>query len=217
MATTTPYADLTAAKEEAAEAEDLLAALEEQVINGDTDVTADQIAEQRDLAAFAQLRVQAASRNLQLATDAAAAAAAAQYATGVRTLAASADLDPATVAAAYTALSDAATAFVAVCNTYNAKWREVRDRLKDAESHGFTGPNDSTLGVTLRAFVSGHPQIKTTTRSLYRIRTGDHLARAVYEAAGAEQHGNAIDVLRPLGGPAKNATSYQPDLTGGAQ
>jgi hypothetical protein len=215
--TADPYADIAAAKKEAAEAEDLLAALEERVRDGDAKVKPAQLAEQRELARFAALRVEAAHRNLQRAAQQEVDAAREQYATDVRTLAAGDALDPAQVAAAYTALSEAATAFVATCNTYNAAWLAVRDRLHDAHLHGFTGPDGGALGVSIRASVNGHPQIKTADRSLYRIRTGDHLARAVYQAARTEQRGNAIDVVRPLAGPAKNATAYQPDLSGGAQ
>ncbi|ACZ84837.1 hypothetical protein [Streptosporangium roseum] len=56
------HADVQAAETEAAEAAELLAALEERVLDGDATVTHAQLAEHRDLLNFAQMRAQAARR-----------------------------------------------------------------------------------------------------------------------------------------------------------
>lgn len=215
--TTDAHTDLATARQEAAEAEQLVAALEERVRDGDAKVKPAQLAEQRELARFAALRVEAAHRKVQRTAEEQAQAARDRYAEGIRDLVASDALDLAPVAEAYARMSEATAAFVATCNTYNEAWAAVRDRLHDAASHGFTGPDADTLGVTVREFVNGHPQIRTGDRSLYRIRTGDHLARALHAAAGNSTHASAANLLPFLSGPAKNATQYQPDLTGGAQ
>jgi hypothetical protein len=217
MTTADPYADIAAAKQEATEAEQLLAALEERVREGDAKVKPAQLAEQRELSRFAALRVEAAHRKLSRAAEDETKAVREQYAADVRDLAASNALDPDRLAEAYACMSQATAAFVAACDTYNTAWKTVRDRLHDAAHHGFTGPDADDLGVTIREVVHGHPQIRTGDRSLYRIRTGDHLARAIHTAASTEQHGAVGNLLPLLHGHAKSATSYQPDLAGGAQ
>ncbi|MFR0359081.1 hypothetical protein [Streptomyces sediminimaris] len=62
---TTPQktaAAITAAEQEAHDAEELITALEERVRDGDTDVSPEQLAAQRDLGRFARLRAEAARR-----------------------------------------------------------------------------------------------------------------------------------------------------------
>ncbi|MEV5124301.1 hypothetical protein AB0K49_16150 [Streptomyces decoyicus] len=74
MTTTTATADQPGAgtaaeqaEQEAAEAEQLLAALEERVRDGDEKVTAPQLAEARELGRFATLRAEAARRKAERA------------------------------------------------------------------------------------------------------------------------------------------------------
>lgn len=68
-----PYteADVRQAEQEANEAEALVNALEERVIDGDEDITPDQIASQRELGRFARLRAQATARKAERARRAA--------------------------------------------------------------------------------------------------------------------------------------------------
>lgn len=63
--------DVAAAEQEAAEAEQLAAALEERVREGDDTVTPEQVTSQRELGRFARLRVEAARRKAARAAEAA--------------------------------------------------------------------------------------------------------------------------------------------------
>ncbi|GGK59944.1 hypothetical protein Ppa06_26330 [Planomonospora parontospora subsp. parontospora] len=63
--------DVQQAEQEAAEAEQLVDALEKRVIDGDEDITVEQITSQRELGRFARLRAQATARKAERARRAA--------------------------------------------------------------------------------------------------------------------------------------------------
>ncbi|MEU7166676.1 hypothetical protein AB0A70_18870 [Streptomyces morookaense] len=129
------------AEQEAAEAEQLLAALEERVREGDEQVTAQQLSGARELGTFARLRAEAARRKADRAAQAAAeqqrtdrlAEAAAMTAPG-------GPLDAAVLAAAYATARDAVRAFVTASEGYNAAIEQAGRLLAAA------GVPDSTHG-----------------------------------------------------------------------
>lgn len=108
------------AEQEATEAEQLLAALEERVREGDEQVTADQLAGARELGRFAKLRAEAARRK----ADRAAADTAERQRTDLLARAAAmtapgGPLDADSLAATYAAARDAIRTFVTASEGYN--------------------------------------------------------------------------------------------------
>lgn len=136
--------DLTVAEaeQEALEAQQLFDTLTEKVRDGDPAVTVDQLAAQKELAAFAELRVEAAKRRhlgAQATDRARAAIAAAEAADGL--------LEPASIAPVLEAVTNAAAAIaalVAAVDTRNARLAEAGTTLRDVNAEmlraGANGP-----------------------------------------------------------------------------
>ncbi|KPC91905.1 hypothetical protein [Streptomyces albus] len=138
MTATTPAADrpetapaAEQAEHEATEAEQLLAALEERVRDGDEKVTAQQLADARELGRFAKLRAEAARRK----ADRAAAKAAEQERTRLTAQAVALvdqQADPATVAAAYDTARQAVADLLAAATGHDDALREAAALLRQA-------------------------------------------------------------------------------------
>ncbi|MER5401661.1 hypothetical protein [Streptomyces sp. NPDC002599] len=131
-ATDTPP-DVAQAEAEAREADDLLAALEERVRDGDDQVTPQQLAEQRELSGFAKLRAEAARRKAnRAAAKAAAAEQAAAFAKAAKLLDDRADTTK--LAATYENARTALAALVADIDDYNNAVTEVARILRAADA-----------------------------------------------------------------------------------
>ncbi|MFE5827535.1 hypothetical protein ACFQ7B_38075 [Streptomyces erythrochromogenes] len=126
--------EVTSAEQEAAEAEQLLDALEEAVRDGNPEVTPQQLAEQRELGRFARLRAEAARRK----ADRAAADEAERRRAALRNQAAAmanpgGPLDANALAATYLMARDSIRAFVTASETYNAAIAEAPRLLAAAD------------------------------------------------------------------------------------
>ncbi|AWK08247.1 hypothetical protein DDQ41_04055 [Streptomyces spongiicola] len=144
------------AEQEANEAEQLLAALEERVRDGDEHVTAQQLADARELGRFAKLRAEAARRK---ADRAAAREAERQRADRLAQAAATAapggplDADTLaadTLAAAYATARDAVRAFVTASEAYNAAIGEAARLLAAADVPDSSGGEHPAPGTMAR-------------------------------------------------------------------
>ncbi|MDH2393355.1 hypothetical protein QCN29_32245 [Streptomyces sp. HNM0663] len=139
------------AEQEAAEAEQLLAALEERVRDGDEHVTAQQLADARELGRFAKLRAEAARRK---AERAAAKEAERQRADRLAQAAAMAapggPLDADTLAATYATARDAVRAFVTASEAYNAAIGEAARLLAAADVPDSSGGEHPAPGAMAR-------------------------------------------------------------------
>ncbi|WP_127353902.1 hypothetical protein [Actinacidiphila soli] len=134
--TTVPNTDappeVTQAEAEAREADNLLAALEERVRDGDSKVTPQQLAEQRELGRFAKLRAEAARRKAERAAADAAETERARVIAQAVTLVEQAD--PAKVAAAYDAARTAVAELVAAVAAHDDAMREAAALLRQVEA-----------------------------------------------------------------------------------
>ncbi|MFJ6483964.1 hypothetical protein ACIQK6_28140 [Streptomyces sp. NPDC091682] len=129
------------AEQEATEAEQLLAALEERVREGDEQVTADQLAGARELGRFAKLRAEAARRKAdRAAADAAERQRADLLARAAGMSIPGGPLDTAALAATYATARDAVHTFIAASETYNAAIADAARLLTAA------GVPDSSTG-----------------------------------------------------------------------
>lgn len=118
---------VAAAETEVAEAERLVATLEERVREGDEDVTPEEIATAREMGRFARLRAEAAARKARKTKEAARLAACEdlrheieQYATGTGT----------ELAGLLQAAQDAVTAFVHAVDSRNVQVQTWNDRIR---------------------------------------------------------------------------------------
>lgn len=137
-----PDPTVAEAEQEAREAQQLLDTLAEKVRNGDESITVDQLTTQKELAAFAALRVEAAKRRHQ----------GAQAADRARTATAAADaarglLEPASIAPVLDAVTNAAAAIaalIAAVDARNARLAEAGATLRDINAEmveaGANGP-----------------------------------------------------------------------------
>ncbi|MBT2391643.1 hypothetical protein J7E87_19945 [Streptomyces sp. ISL-1] len=130
--TTTSPADartaLAAAKQEKTEAQQLGGALAERVRSGDPEVTPKQLAEAKQLAEFADLRITAAQRKLAEAEEADRRARAEEVAAVARDIAG--DDDPRELAACVRAVVDATAALVAVAQARDSRIRTAGRTLR---------------------------------------------------------------------------------------
>ncbi|URN12497.1 hypothetical protein LUW77_14960 [Streptomyces radiopugnans] len=139
-ATKTPPDDVTAAEQEAAEAEQLLTALEERVRDGDDTVTADQLASTRELGRFARLRAEAARRKAERAAEAARLDAVAALADEIR----AADTDRTALAEAVDRLTTALRDVVTLAEEHNQQLAQWRNRAMQIGVQ--PGPTGHRLG-----------------------------------------------------------------------
>ncbi|MFD8610536.1 hypothetical protein [Streptomyces sp. NPDC059631] len=132
------------AEQEASEAEQLLAALEERVRDGDEDVTAQQLADARELGRFAKLRAEAARRK----ADRAAAQAAEQERRRrtERALALLAERTPQTLAVKYAAARDALAEFIAASDAFDDTVTEAAALLRAAGAPQCAGAPEDMEG-----------------------------------------------------------------------
>ncbi|WP_155059738.1 hypothetical protein [Streptomyces blattellae] len=149
--TTTAAPAVEQAEQEATEAEQLLAALEERVRDGDEQVTAQQLADARELGRFAKLRAEAARRK---ADRAAAKAAERQRAARLDQAAAMAapggPLDADALAAAYANARDAVRAFVTASEAFNAAIADASRLLAAADVPDSSGGEHPAPGAMAR-------------------------------------------------------------------
>jgi hypothetical protein len=138
--------EVAAAEAEAAEADALVTALEERVIDGDTKVTPQQLAEQRELSRFAKLRHQAAVRKAEKAAAKAAEKARqekhAQALELLNTGPASADR----LTAAYMAAQGAVEAFLALSDEFDAAVNKAARLLQAAGAPRTRGKAEEMAG-----------------------------------------------------------------------
>ncbi|MEU3277295.1 hypothetical protein [Streptomyces antibioticus] len=151
MTTTTPATDrpktgaaIEQAEQEAAEAEQLLAALEERVRDGDEHVTAQQLADARELGRFATLRAEAARRKAERAT--AQAAERERQRRTERALALLAERNPQTLAVKYAAARDALAEFIAASDAFDDTVTEAAALLRAAGAPQCAGAPEDMEG-----------------------------------------------------------------------
>ncbi|MGW3656480.1 hypothetical protein ACWD6R_12630 [Streptomyces sp. NPDC005151] len=139
---------------EAAEADALLAALEERVRDGDDTVTPDQLASTRELGTFAKLRAEAARRKAD--RTAAAAAERERAATVAQAVALVAKQgDAAKVAAAYDTARAAVAELVAVTATHDDAIREASALLRKAGA----GPQHRYVPVQHDGYITSESEV----------------------------------------------------------
>ncbi|MFE6742326.1 hypothetical protein [Streptomyces tubercidicus] len=151
MTTTTatadrPHAESAAeqAEQEAAEAEQLLAALEERIRDGDDQVTPPQLAEARELGRFATLRAEAARRKAE--RTAANAAEQERQRKTERALALLAEHSPQSLATAYTTARDALAAFITASDAFDDTITEAATLLRAAGAPQCAGSPEDMAG-----------------------------------------------------------------------
>lgn len=135
--------DLATAQAELAEAQDALETLQERVRDGDAEVTPEQLATQRELITFAELRVEAAQRTETRIREEERAALGAAAKEAAEALITGPGMDD--IAAATRAVADALTNLAALAHGRNAQIVEVGTRLvqldEDLKAAGVvTGP-----------------------------------------------------------------------------
>ncbi|MFI6471503.1 hypothetical protein ACIBL5_14815 [Streptomyces sp. NPDC050516] len=163
------------AEQEASEAEQLLAALEERVRDGDDAVTPTQLADARELGRFAKLRAEAARRKAERTAQAAAdKQRAAHLAQATAITAPGGPLDAGALAVQYAAARDAVRAFVAASEAYNAAITEAAELLAAADVPDSANLPHPEVGVMARW---GTKAIRLADgTSLYPTGTGLRLA-----------------------------------------
>jgi len=205
-------AEVAQAEQEADEASALVAALEERIRSGDDTVTAAELDDAHKLSRFARLRRDAAHRKAAAARAAQVANARTRHADQIKAAVNSGALDVRPVANAYAAMRDAVTAFVTAANAYNQAWTQARTAIDNPPHRDEDGPTLASLGVRVDTTVNGHPRVVADGVGRYPLRTAEHLARVVVDAEQlvTDVHGQK---LRPvIGGMARHALVYQPDL-----
>ncbi|MFJ7590825.1 hypothetical protein ACIQZO_26320 [Streptomyces sp. NPDC097617] len=132
-----PADEVTIAERDEAEAQQLLAALEEAVLDGDIMITPQQLTEQRELSRFARLRAEAARRKVErFAAEAAERKRARTVARAVRLVDNAAD--PATVAAAYDNARAAIAALLGIVKAHDDAIAEAAHLLRQADAPAIT-------------------------------------------------------------------------------
>ncbi|MGI5182232.1 hypothetical protein ACQEVZ_38660 [Dactylosporangium sp. CA-152071] len=201
-------ADVAKAEREAAEAAQLVDALEERVRDGDQDVTPAHIAAQRDLAHFAQLRAEATRRNADRAKAAAHAQALADLRAQILADVNGGGQGLAAVAQALDSVDRAITKFLTTARQHNAWHAQTRDRLRDLCN---TLPSDrgedaeSGLAFADRLSHNEPAVIVVDDQPIEEVGEGDLLAASVYQAVaqhGGLPHGGAgvrVDSMLSMG------------------
>ncbi|MDT0382400.1 hypothetical protein RM572_26935 [Streptomyces sp. DSM 42041] len=161
--------EVTAAEQEAREADDLLAALEERVRDGDDKITPQQLTEQRELGRFARLRAEAARRK----ADRAAAKAAEKH--RAEQIARAVDLadtkgNRAAIAAKYDAALAAVAELVAVVEQHDQAVTEAGRMLRAAEC----APSIEYESVQQGEVMVREPRRMPATRTAPRVDTNPH-------------------------------------------
>lgn len=171
-----PTDEVTAAEQEAAEAVQLLDALEEAVRDGNPEVTPQQLTEQRELGRFARLRAEAARRKVERA------AAEAAEQERARTVARAVHLveniaDPAKVAAAYDNARTALADLVCAVNAHDEAVAEAADLVRKAGASAMMRPaSNSTAGDWEHAPASRTAPTVEHKAAVLSIETGSYCA-----------------------------------------
>ncbi|MFH8471974.1 hypothetical protein [Streptomyces sp. NPDC018000] len=165
MSTAPNLADeVTTAEQEAAEAEQLLGALEERVRDGDDEVTPQQLAEQRELSGFAKLRAEAARRKAERA------AAKAEEKRRADLVAQAVDLadgkgDRAPIAAKYDAALAAVAELVAAVEQHDQAVTKAGRLLREAGC----GPSFEYVQVDHGEYVTNQPRPVPASRTAPKV------------------------------------------------
>lgn len=158
--------EVAQAEAEAREADALLAALEERVRDGDTEVTPQQLAEQRELGRFARLRAEAARRKADRAAAKAAEQRRAALIEQAVTLAVGKG-DRAPVAAAYDRARAALTELIAAVEVHDQAVTEADHLLRQAGC----GPSIEYVQVDHGDYVANEPRHVAGSRTAPKVDT----------------------------------------------
>lgn len=188
---------ITTADNEATEAARLVEELEEQVRNGDTTITPDQIEQQRGLSRFARLRAEAARRKAERDQ-------AKQRRNDINAVVADIDAhtdDTARLVELRHQAEAAVEAFVTACEERNQWVRSTAGRLRtlDVPAQNQGEPDPSGVGWTAG---SGGAVVITPNGRINEVKTGRHVADIVHQVAG--RHGNL-----PVGGADLRTLTYR--------
>lgn len=193
MTTTTDLAEVTdadveQAEQEAAEAAQLVHALEERVRDGDDTVTHDEIEHARSLGRFAQLRADATRRKADRAKAAAHAQALAQLRTEILDGISGGPSSAAAVHAALDGVDKAIAKFLTAADKHNLWHAGIRERIRDLCQ---VAP-DATRGADEQSGIAygdeaRHGQdpawIAAGDETIEEVSPGELLAAAVFQAA----------------------------------
>lgn len=142
----TPTNAVSQAEQEAAEADALVAALEERVRDGDDTVTPQQITEQRELGRFAKLRAEAARRKAERAAQAAAEKEREEKHGQALALLNTGPASVDRLAAAYAAAQEAIEAFLATSDAFDDAVNQAARLLRDAGAPRTRGNPEEMAG-----------------------------------------------------------------------
>ncbi|MFF0243962.1 hypothetical protein ACWEU6_05165 [Streptosporangium sandarakinum] len=202
-----------AAEQEAAEAEQLVQALEQRVIDGDEDVTPDQIASARELGRFAQLRTEATRRKAAKAKEAARLAAIAELADDVRAH----DVDQEAIVAAVDEVDQALRKLIDLTGAHNERVAAWRVRCAELEVPASPCPDG---GLSCPRYGGG---VEVGGKQVNPIPAGSLVSAVVHRVGGAypqiRHQGRQLDSLCPdfstPGGPVDLRAAIRGTVQGG--
>lgn len=202
--------DVDQAEREATEAEQLAAALEQRVVNGDDSVTPEQIDSQRSLSRFARLRVAATRRKATRAKAAARMRELAELRDQVLDQASGGPASRDAVASALSGVDKAVAKFLDVAEQHNTWHAEIRGKLRElvgAEEFDGTiyryGVDDAAaLAYSDRPSFREPAHITANGERIEDVDTATLLVAAVYQAAAKYPH------LRMEGGYGTELVTY---------
>ncbi|MGW3352571.1 hypothetical protein ACWDA3_55560 [Nonomuraea rubra] len=176
MTTKTEVDEIGQAEREAADADQLVAALEERVREGDESVTPEQIAAQRELGKFARLRAEGARRKAEKARRAVREQAMAELADEMR----AAGRDEEQLVAAIDTFESALRALGEAVAGHNQRVVEWRKRMQalDIPHDGHGGPEHAGLAWNER----GH-HVSVDGQTVRRLSTGRLVGITVHRVA----------------------------------
>lgn len=200
----TTAGDVAAAEQEAAEAEQLAAALEERVREGDDSVTPDQIASARELGRFARLRTEATRRKAERAKAAARLAACESLRDEIETYA---EGSGARFAELLTAADNAVRAFVAALDERNDHLTAWRQTMVDLGVPAHDNPLIPDKGHGNLGHVGHSGQIIARTRRMAPTTPDEWLSRML--TAVVSDRGNGLQRLTvPISSPVDNTVAF---------
>ncbi|MET7711010.1 hypothetical protein [Streptomyces sp. NPDC005407] len=201
--TTTSPADartaLAAAKQEKTEAQQLGGALAERVRSGDPEVTPKQLAEAKQLAEFADLRITAAQRKLAEAEEADRRARAEEVAAEARDIATDDDLNE--LAPHVKAVVDAVAALTAVAAARDNRIRKAGYALRHINRELSDLDPTTNLVMRTRYGIDGDPQKITVYEPYARVesvRPAHLVAAAVGMGAGSAHYAELRDAFQVI-------------------
>jgi hypothetical protein len=204
---------LDAALAEKTEAEQLAAALAEQIRNGDDTVKPADLAAARDLAEFADLRITAAERKLNQAAEADRHARAEQVAADVRTLADTDD--PGQMVTAVRAVADAVAGLAALATARAARVEELRRAVEAIDAELSEASPSARMHIMRSEYgvTAGHNAHAATMVAAYRP---ERQAVAAVPVADLVAAAVALGLPEPLPGiMSKVSEAFQADAATG--